>query len=177
MKQKRIAQFSTTVMVGLLIFLVYYPYRFFTETIPFAFTKPELWQEHWMVHHDVLIPFSIRSAYFAIWMLPVLATIIMTLVALYFFHLIRQGIYFDPRTVRSIQLMGICAAVSGAGVMLGYSLTPWLLTIMNAEDKRGIHFGYEPTEVGLVLTGLGLFMAGWIWNVVVLKAQENKEFV
>ena len=177
MKYQSIRRFSNGMIVGMTVFLIYYPYRFLTDIIPFAFTSPDLWQTHWMVGHDIMIPNSIRFAYFGLWIVPVIATVLMTAVAMHFFYLIRLGVYFDQRIGQDIQLLGVFSAIAGAGVTLGYSLSPWLLTIMNSEGKRSIHFGYEPSEIGLILTGVGLFIAGWIWKVVVLKDQENKEFV
>jgi hypothetical protein len=177
MANKNIRSLSTCAIASLAVFLIYYPYRFLTDIIPFAFTNPEMWQTHWMVEHDVVIPNSIRFAYFGLWIMPVIATVLMTAVSMHFFYLIRRGVYFDHRIVRDIQLLGTFAAIAGAGVTLGYSLSPWLLTIMNSEERRDIHFGYEPSEISLILTGVGLFIAGWIWKVVVLKDQENKEFV
>ncbi len=177
MKERSIAVLSALCMAGSVIFMLYYPYRVLSEVIPFAFTQPDLWENHWLVKYEGDIPFFLRFGYFILWLVPIIATICMTAIAIHFFNLFRQGMYFDFRIVRDIQLLGICSFVAGAGVMLGYSLSNWLIAYMNTVDRQGIHFGYDPTEVSLVLTGLGLYLGGWILKSVVLQDQENREFV
>ncbi|KAB7614519.1 hypothetical protein F9L33_07715 [Amylibacter sp. SFDW26] len=177
MQKAKVKYVSTVIMIGLAIFLIYYPYRVFNEIVPFALTNPELWETHWMVEKGVMIPTSIRLAYLVLWLVPVLATMAMTAIAMHFFHLLRQGVYFDPKTVRDVQLMGLCAVVAGAGITLAYSVVNWLLTFMNVADKHGIHFGYDPSEISLILTGIGLFIGGWVLKVVALQDQEIKDFV
>ena len=169
--------FATLNIIWLAIFLIYYPYRVLKDVIPFAFTKPELWQNHWLVDHTTEIPFSLRLSYFLLWAFPILATVVMTAIAIHFFYLLRKGIYFDFRTVRDLQLLGLSACFAGFGVLLGNSLTSWLITILNTKEKHSIHFGYEPTEVSLMLTGIGLFLGGWIIKALVMEDQENKEFI
>ncbi len=177
MQNTKIKYLSTIVMIGLSVFLIYYPYRVLNEIIPFAFTNPALWETHWMVEKGVTIPAGIRLSYLVLWLVPVLATMAMTLVAVHFFNLTRQGVYFDRRTVRDVQLMGVTAVIAGASITLAYSVVNWLITFMNVNEKRGIHFGYDPTEVGLILMGIGLFIGGWVLKVVVLQDQEIKGFV
>ena len=177
MQKTKVKYLSMLIMIGLTIFLIYYPYRVMNEIVPFSFTNPELWENHWMVEKGVAIPTGIRLAYLVLWLVTVLATMAMTVIAMHFFHLMRQGVYFDPRTVRDVQLMGLCAVVAGAGITISYSVMNWLLTFMNVNDKRGIHFGYEPSEISLILTGIGLFIGGWVFKVVVLQDQEIKDFV
>ena len=164
-------------MIGLAIFMFYYPYQVLSEVIPFAFTQPDLWENHWLVKYDGEIPFVLRACYLTLWLIPILATVAMTATAIHFFYLLQQEIYFDLRVVRDIQILGVCASIAGIGVSLGYSLTDWLVTFMNIDDRRGIQFGYDPTEVSLILTGIGLCLGGWLLKTVVLQDLENREFV
>jgi len=177
MQKTRVKYLSTVVMVGLAVFLLYYPYRVFNGIVPFAFIDPQLWETHDLAEKGVTIPFGVRLAYLCMWMLPVLATMAMTCIAMHFFNLLRQGVYFDARVVRDVQGLGISAVVAGVGITVAYSIADWLITLMNVTQKRGVQFGYDPAEIGLILSGLGMFIAGWVVKVVVLQDQENKGFV
>ncbi|MEM8651970.1 MAG: hypothetical protein AAGF54_15650 [Pseudomonadota bacterium] len=177
MGKRSIVVFSTLCMVALAAFMILYPYKVLNELIPFAFTQPDLWENHWLVKYEGEIPFILRFGYFVLWLVPVVATVCMTAIAMHFFYLFRQGVYFDFRIVRDIQLLGICAVISGIGVLSGYSFTNWLISYMNTEDRWHIQFGYDPTEVSLILTGTGLYLGGWIIKSLALQDQENKGFV
>ena len=159
------------------VFLVYYLYRSLGQLIPFAFTQPDLWETHWLVKGDVTIPMWLRLAYFAVWMISITATAVMLLAALYLVNLIRTGTYFELRTIRALQRVGLCAVIAGLAIIFASSLWAWMVTLMNVSDTRSIRFVYDSSEAGVALLGLGMFLLGWILKYVLLMQRENEAMV
>ena len=165
-------------LTGLIaVFLVYYLYMSLGQLIPFAFTKPHLWEEHWMVRGVVEIPFWLRMAYFLVWIVAILATALMLLAAMHLLHLLRKGQFFGLKTIRAVQQVGVCAFLAGISIIAANSLWPWMITMMNETERQGIGFGYDSSQAGIALLGAGIFMLGWVLKYAALLAQENKEFV
>ena len=86
MRKSSLSWLSTFCMIGLAIFMFYYPYQVLSEVIPFAFTQPDLWENHWLVKYDGEIPFVLRACYLTLWLIPILATVAMTATAIHFFY-------------------------------------------------------------------------------------------
>jgi hypothetical protein len=165
-------------MAAFVGFLIMYLYRFFSSIIPFAFSQPELWNHHRMVDHDVEIPVYWRIVFFGMWMVTVTATVLMTGCATWVVNLIRNGVYFERRTVFGIWLLGIFAVVSGLGKIFGGSFEPWIITRFNSpENQREIFFWYSSSDLGVALIGASIMLLAWILRVVILTELENREFV
>ena len=101
----------------------------------------------------------------------------MLIFALHLVNLVRQGVYFDLRVIRALQRVGASAVVASLGIMFAYTVWPWMITSQNMEHKRGLQFGYDSSQAGIALLGLGVFMLGWVVKCTILMRQENEEFV
>ena len=170
-------RFAVGVLVGLIVFAIYYPYRLFSSFVPFAFSGDASWRSHFVVENSVLAPFSARLIQFLMWMPTVIASQMMILCAIYLVVLILRGVYFERRTVRALQAVGLCAAVAGATYLGALAFDGWWLTQFNVDNRLPIRFHFDSGETGVLLSGLGLFLLGWVLDIAVFKATENKEFV
>jgi|GEM_PF-6829562 len=177
MNNIRINTVGQIIQAGMFVFLLYYVYKFLGTVIPFAFTKPELWNSHWMVNGDVTVPMGARVVFFLMWSVAALATCIMVAFAIWAVQLVRMGQFFEQGTIRCLRYLGISTALAAATVTIGSSIEPWMITRFNETDKRDIFFWYDSGEVGLFLTGLGLILLAWMMKVAHVAQRENREFV
>lgn len=177
MNRRGIRVTSVLVMAGLLIFAIYYPYKFFFQMIPLDFSGPTGWQEIYMVDDDVLVPLAARTAHFIKWIPSVLFTELMVVMALYLVHLIYRGVYFCDRTARALQWVGGLGALAALATLLSISFEAWMLTRFNAEHVAPIKFQFDSGEMGVLLAGLGVFMLGWVFRVAMFKDKENREII
>lgn len=164
-------------LAGLVVFALFYPYRFFGWAIPFAFSGPEGWQSHWLVEDHVRVPFGVRLGHFLMWMPTVLATQAMIFAAIWFTVLILRGALFERRTVLALQWVGLCAALTSATALAALPFDGWILTRYNTDHVRGIRFYFDSGEIGVLLVGLGVFLLGRVLMVTVILDRENREFV
>lgn len=164
-------------LVGLVIFAVYYPWTFLYYQWSFSFSGPEGWQGHWMVDQSALVPFGHRLMFFVIWLPAVVATELMVLFAIWLSVLVLRGIHFELSTVRALQRVGLSAAVAGASMIVAMCFADWMLTAYNAENIRPIRLHLESGEIGVFLSGAGVYLLGHVVKVTALMARENKEFV
>lgn len=178
MQERLISRLSIFLMVVFAGFIVFYLYRFFSVVVPFAFTQPEIWNTLGMVDKGTQIPTYWRIVFFGMWMVTVCFTFLMAACAIWIVNLIRQGVYFDRRTVVALRSLGAFAACSGIFKIAGASVEPWVLTRFNqVVPRRDIYFWYNSGEVGVVLIGLSLVLLAWVLRVIILTEHENKEFV
>ena len=178
MRSNLITRLSFFLLAAFVGFLILYLYRFFNSIIPFAFSDPQLWNTHWMVDQGAEIPTTWRSVFFAMWMVTAIFTSLMGLCAISVVNLIRQGVYFERRTILGLRYLGGFAALSGLGKIMGGSLEPWVITRFNtAETQRDIFFWYSSSDLGIILIGLSIVLLAWVLSVAVLTDLENKEFV
>ena len=168
---------ARALLAGLIAFGAYYPYTFLRTMIPLAFSGPESWQFLWIVDDTALAPLGARLFHFSMWVPTVLATQGMILAAIWLVGLLLRGIYFETRTVRALQWVGGLAAVAGATALVSMSFEAWVLTAYNSGERAPIRFHFESGEIGVLLTGLGLFLLGWVLRVTVIMRRENQEIV
>ena len=174
----RMRWFTRTLIAGLAVFAVYYPYMLLSSFAPFAFSGPEPWQHHWLVDDAVVVPFWGRAAHFALWMPTVIATQAMILAALRLVWLVERDVLFEHRTVRALKWVGACAATAAVSGLAAMALDGWWLTSWNVEKARlPVRVHLESGEMGVLLCGLGLFLLARVLDVAVLKRTENEAII
>lgn len=165
-------------LLGLIAFAIYYPYKLWTGFVMWEFSGDTSWQGHWMVDDTVIAPLSYRLMHFAIWVPTILATQIMLFAAIRVVVRMLRGAVFERRTVRALQVLGICAAVSALTNLGAMAVDPWILTGLNApENQWPMRFRLDTGETGVLLVGLGLLILGWVIDLAAFKAQENREMI
>lgn len=168
---------TAALLIGLVLFAVYYPYTFFRHTVAFAFTKPELWQSQPYVDPFVIVPAGQRAIYFMVWMVPMLATQAMLLAAIWFCVMLLRGVYFALPTIRALQWVGVFGTLAGVTALGALALNPWMLTMTNAQNHHGPRLVYQSGEIGVLLVGLGVFLVAWVMRLAMKLQSENKEFI
>lgn len=165
-------------MMGLLAFAIYYPYKLLSSFVPFTFSGPGSWQQHWMVDDTALVPLWARLGQFLLWMPTAIATQIMILLALYLVWLVQREVLFERRTVRALKWVGASAAIAGVFALVAIALDAWAITRFNTEQPQyPVKVHLESGEMGVLLCGLGLFLLGYVLDIAVLKLHENEEMV
>ncbi len=172
-----IKRFSSVILAAMGVFLVYYLYRAIGFLIEFSFLDHSLWEDHYMVRGDVLIPMWLRVSYFLAWMFPISATAFMLSVTMYLTNLIRSGGHFSIQMIRALQRVGVSAVIAGATLMGATSVWAWMITYENTVERRSPYFYYDSAQIGIILLGVGIFMLGWVLKTALLMRQENEEFV
>lgn len=168
---------TVVLLIGLVLFSLYYPYSFFWHMWAFAFADPDRWQSMPFVDPGVIIPMGQRVIYFLVWMVPMLATQAMLLAAIWFCVKLLQGVYFELPTIRALQWVGVFGTLAGAGVLGALALNPWMLTMTNVQNTHGPRPIYQSGEIGVLLVGLGVFLVAWVMRLVMSLQSENKEFI
>lgn len=165
-------------ILGLLIFAVYYPYRLLSDFIPFSFSGPTSWQSHYLVDDTALVPFWGRALHFGFWMPTVIATQVMIFAAIYLVWLIQKNVLFEHRTVRALKIVGAAAAIAGVSALAAILVDGWWVTSWNTvQEQLPIRLHLESGEMGVLFTGLGVFLLALVLDVAVLKKRENEEIV
>lgn len=165
------------VLIAIAFFLIYYTYRWVSSTIGLDLSGDAGWQWLFAVEDDVLVPLWARVGHILLWLPTVIATIAMILSAMVFVWRIRQGAYFTENTIRSVQMVGVLAAIAGAMAQISFSFDGWWLTQFNAAHKIPISFRFLPGEMGVFLVGFGIFMLGWVLRSAMVKKLENSEII
>lgn len=164
--------------VGLVLFGLYYPWRFFSLAGSFAFSGPEPWQALRGIDADAAVTLGLRTGWFVMWLVPVLATEAMILAALRLCFLLLRGVYFEPPTIRAVQWVGGLAALAGASALIALMIEPWLMTSANIVAPRlPLAFRYNTGEIGVSLVGLGVFLVALVMRLAMTLQAENKEFI
>jgi len=172
-----IRRFSSAILAAMGVFLIYYSYRAIGFLVEFSFLDHSLWEKHYLVRGDVVIPTWLRVSYFMAWMFPISATAIMLLVTMYLTNLIRSGGHFSIQMIRALQRVGVFAVIAGATLMGATSVWAWMITYQNTAERRSPYLNYDSAQVGIILLGVGIFMLGWVLKTALLMRQENEEFV
>lgn len=169
--------FAMFVAGALTAFAVYYPYKFLVESWPLAFSGPESWQAYWWVADDVLVPFRVRLIQWLVFVPTALATQAFLIGAIALVVMLLRGEYLTGRVVRLVTWVGGFAALAGVFSNIGMMFNPWLLTLYSPNQATPIMFRYDSGEIGVLLAGLGLFLAGQVLRLGLAIDTENKEFV
>ncbi len=163
--------------IGVLIFALYYPYMFLTWMWKFDFSGPTSWQFLYIVDDDAEVPFAPRLFHFLMWLPSAIATQVSLVAALYLIWRVLRHAYFEMGTVTALQVAGIAAAIGAACNLIAASFEGWLLTRFNAEETLPIQFRLDSGETGVLLTGIGLFLLGWVVRLATIKRTENSEMI
>ncbi len=170
--------FARTLMVGMAVFAIYYPYKLITAFAAFHFSGPTSWQSHWMVDNTVLVPLWGRLVQVGLWVPTILSTQLMIFLIIYLVWLVEREVLFEKRTVRALKWVGGLAALAGATALVAIAFDAWWLTSWNTElPNRPIHVRFDSGEMGVLLCGLGLLLLGHILDIAVLKHRENEEII
>lgn len=177
MRETHVKLLAAISFVGVLVFALYYPYRFFNWMWVLDFSGPKGWQVLYFVENDVEVPFLTRLAHFVMWLPSLIATQISLLAALYLIWRVYRQIVFEMQTITALQIAGIAAAVGAACNLLAGSFDGWLLTRFNSDENFPIRFRLESGEMGVLLTGIGLFLLAWVTRLALMKRTENSEMI
>ena len=177
MRENSVKFLAALCLLGVLAFTLYYPYRLFNWMWLLDFSGPSGWQVLYFVEDGVEVPFRARLLHFAMWMPSFVATQISLLAALYLIWRVFKQAYFEVQTITALQVAGIASAVGAACNLFAGSIEGWFLTQFNNDEKFPIHFRFDSGEMGVILTGIGLFLLGWVIRLAVLKRTENSEII
>ncbi|WGI22631.1 DUF2975 domain-containing protein [Amylibacter sp. IMCC11727] len=177
MASSAVKKVSSVVLAALAVFLIYYAYMSISFLVVFSFLDHSLWENHRLVRGDVQVPVGFRFAYFLVWMIPICATIVMLLMAIYLANLIRTGTYFSVKMVRALRSVGVSGVIAGLTIMMATSVWGWMITFYNETDHRSVSFMYDPSQAGIMLLGAGIVMLAWVIQSAMLMRQENEEIV
>lgn len=178
MQESSLLWTARALLLGLLAFAIYYPYRLWTSFVPFLFSGDTSWQTHWMVDDTALVPLYWRVAELLLWTPTILATEAMIVAAIWLTVLLMRGTYFERRTVRALMVVGISAATAGVFALVAIAFDAWMITAWNeVQPRRPIAPVYESGEIGVTLTGLGLMLLAYVLDNAVDKRRENAEIV
>ena len=177
MRETHVKLLAAISFVGVLVFALYYPYKFFYEMWSLNFVGPKGWQVFYFVEDDVEVPFWARLGHFTMWLPSFIATQTSLLAALYLIWRVYRQIYFEMQTITALQIAGIGAAVGAACNLIAGSFDGWLLTRFNSDENFPISFRLESGEMGVLLTGIGLFLLAWVTRLALLKRVENSEMI
>jgi hypothetical protein len=177
MRKNIVTIIGTASFIGVLIFAIYYPYKFFSWMWVLDFSGPSGWQVLYFVEEGVEVPAYDRALHFAMWLPSVTATQISLLAALFLIWRVLKQDYFEVQTITALQVAGIAAAIGATFNLLIGSIDGWFLTRFNSDEKFSIQFRFESGEMGVLLTGIGLFLLGWVIRLALLKRTENSEII
>ena len=161
-------------MVG---FLIYYIYESFSRFISRSFTRPEFWENHWMIDQGVSLDFTIRATYFFGWMPVIIMSCITIVLGLYLLNRLRQGLFFNSRNARAIQFLGGLSVATVLLETLMESLTVVLITSQNSDGGRPFSYQYDPTDIKALILYLVIFTFGWMMDEAIKIDREHKEYV
>ncbi len=163
--------------LGVLSFAIYYPYKFFNWMSVLNFSGPTGWHVLYFVEKTVEVPLATRIAHVFMWLPSVIATQVSLLAALYLIWQVMTQAYFEMRTVTALQVAGTAAAIGASLNLFVGGFDGWFLTRFNAGEKIPISFRLDSGESGVFLTGIGLFLLGWVVRLAMLKRTENSEMI
>lgn len=161
----------------LLAFAAYYPYRFFGWAIPFSFSGPAGWQDHWRVDETAMIPFGHRLSYFMLWLPSVIATEFMVLGSAWLSWMLIKGHRLSHQVVRLTKWIGGLAAFAALSLLAAYPFDAWWLTAYNTDGPAPIKPFFDSGEIGYGLAGFGIFLLARVLQLSVMMDTENQEII
>lgn len=177
MRETTVKILGPVAFIGVLGFAIYYPYKFFSWMWVLDFSGPTGWHALYFVENTVRVPLSARLLHFAMWLPSVIATQVSLFAALYLIWRVIRQAYFEIRTVTALQIAGIAAAIGAACNLIVGGIEGWFLTRFNTEQQFPVSMRLESGETGVLLTGIGLFLLGWVIRLAVIRHTENSEMV
>ncbi len=177
MRETTVRVLGPIAFIGVLIFSLYYPYKLLGWMWLLDFSGPSGWHVLYFVESTVQVPFRARLIHFVMWLPSAIATQISLLAALYLIWLVIKQAYFELRTVTALQVSGAAAAIGAVCNLIAGGLDGWFLTRFNTDARLQVSFRLESGETGVLLTGIGLFLLGWVIRLARIKHAENSEMV
>ncbi len=164
-------------LIAVIVFAIYYPYKFFSTSVSLHLSGPTSWQPYWWGQNDALIPLATRLGAFSIYLPAVIATQAMLLCVIWLTVLLIRGDFFSLRSVRLLTLVGGLAAAAGLFGLVGWAVTDWYILSFNPDHAIPFKLRYDSGEMGVAFAGLGLFLLGRVLRLVMLLDHENKEII
>jgi len=175
--RNRIQKGAVVLMAAVSAYLVYYTFHSFRRAIRFCFGEMERWNEIDFVENDAVIEMSTRYMYFGLWAAAISFSMAGIIAGLYLLNRVRIGFLFDDISARSIQIFGAVTVLAMIVDTIFGVFDLYLLTLHNAENRYGLQYLYDPSDLKTAMLASVMFMFGWVMREAVNIENENKGFI
>lgn len=175
--EKRVRIGATVVMVLVGLEMVRYGYAAFGRAYRFCFGEPERWNGHWMVDAGTQVGNGLRLGYFSFWCAVILASLAVSVAAIYLLNTLRRGEIFSGTAALRVKWVGGLLVFAMAFDTVFMAFDAFIITLGNSDGPRPITYVYDPSDAKSATMGAILFLFGCIMHNAIEIDRENREYV